>query len=306
MLLGIARIAELGQWMAAGAAAILLYIAVLFFEQILVFGLLVTPIALVLSGAVVGFVLLQHGERAALQVVAIAALIVAALAFFAGFLSARVLMMMLVAWGGALLVSATLRRSVSLNMAVLAAVPLSVLAAVVSVLYQEPLQRYWETALLKLVGPVSDVQRDMLPEGEFDKLIESMSTLLAASVGNWVVVIIVCGLFLARSWQAKLFNPGGFQQEFHRLQLGKQAAIVAAVSLLLAMLLKSALWIALASVLMFVFFLQGLSVLHWLVKQRGMNKGWLIGLYILILLPQTVLMVGALGVAENLVRLRRL
>ncbi len=305
-MLGIARIAELGQWLAAAMAAILFYLGVLFFEQILVFGLLVTPVVFMLSGAVVGFVILRHGEVAGVQTIAAAAVMVLALAFFAELLSLRIALMMLVVWGGALLVSAVLRHTVSLGNAILASVPFAIVAALAAVVYQQPLQAYWNAALLNSMGPLTESQKNVLSEADVQALMENMSALLAASVGNWVVVIVVCGLFFARSWQAKLFNPGGFQKEFHSLQLGKQAAVAAAISLLLAIALKGAIWIAIASVLMFVFFLQGMSVLHWLVKQRGMNQGWLVGIYILILLPQTVLLVGALGVADNLVRLRQL
>ena len=46
--------------------------------------------------------------------------------------------------------------------------------------------------------------------------------LLAWLVGSTAV----CGLFLSRWWQALLFNPGGFQEEFHGFRLDRTIALI--------------------------------------------------------------------------------
>jgi len=102
-------------------------------------------------------------------------------------------------------------------------------------------------------------------------------TLGAAIVGlAWMSVF---SLFLARSWQAQLFNPGGFQQEFHNLRvpvsllpiLGALAAL-----LLLATDVPAMLVLALAGMPLI---LSALGLIHYIVKLKQMNSGWLVALY---------------------------
>lgn len=112
-------------------------------------------------------------------------------------------------------------------------------------------------------------------------------------------------LFLARYWQAGLFNPGGFQQEFHGLSLGRNAAIACVIVMTMAIGQGGQLANAIVMVVIFAFFIQGLAVVHALVKQRGMHRYWLHGIYVLLMLPHTLLLLAALGLADNLFRLRR-
>jgi uncharacterized protein YybS (DUF2232 family) len=70
-------------------------------------------------------------------------------------------------------------------------------------------------------------------------------------------------------------------------------------------LVGGSLWSGFAMVAIFALFVQGLSVCHALVKQRGLSQGWLVGIYLLLLLPHTVLLLGALGLADNLYQLRQ-
>ena len=112
-------------------------------------------------------------------------------------------------------------------------------------------------------------------------------------------------LFLARSWQAGLFNPGGFQKEFHALSLGRNAALVCVLVIVLSVVQNGQLAGAVAFVVIFAFFIQGLAVSHSLVKQRGMHRFWLYGIYVLLFIPHTMLLLAALGLADNMFRLRR-
>ena len=39
-------------------------------------------------------------------------------------------------------------------------------------------------------------------------------------VMTWIdLVMTLVGLMVARSWQARLYNPGGFREEFHAIRL---------------------------------------------------------------------------------------
>jgi len=53
---------------------------------------------------------------------------------------------------------------------------------------------------------------------------EQMLQLLQAFFGTMLMFLALVLLMLARSWQAGLFNPGGFRDEFHRLRLSWKTA----------------------------------------------------------------------------------
>ena len=113
-------------------------------------------------------------------------------------------------------------------------------------------------------------------------------------------------LLLARSWQAKLFNPGGFQQEYHGLNFGRGAAILLLVAGLAAMLTQSLLMTGVLAMLIAVFLLQGVAIAHNLVKLRSMGMGWLVGMYTLcFLLPQTSVLLSGVGVVDPWVDFRK-
>ncbi len=53
---------------------------------------------------------------------------------------------------------------------------------------------------------------------------EQMLQLLRAFFGTMLMFLALILLMLARSWQAKLYNPGGFRDELHRLRLSWMTA----------------------------------------------------------------------------------
>ena len=55
-----------------------------------------------------------------------------------------------------------------------------------------------------------------------------------------------------------------------------------------------------------LFLLQGLALIHWLVKAMQANRGWLIGLYALFLLalPHAQVLTAGLGLADIWVNVR--
>ena len=96
-------------------------------------------------------------------------------------------------------------------------------------------------------------------------------------------LLCVFSVILARYWQAVLYNPGGFAQEFQRLRL--PAVIV--FPLVFGMLFSPSLGIQAAVLtplcsvpLMFT----GLAIIHGLVAKYRLGSFWLIGLYVAIVL----------------------
>ena len=96
-------------------------------------------------------------------------------------------------------------------------------------------------------------------------------------------LLCVFSVILARYWQAVLYNPGGFAQEFQRLRL--PAVIV--FPLVFGMLFAPSLGIQ-AAVLTPLFsvplMFTGLAIIHGLVAKYRLGSFWLIGLYVAIVL----------------------
>jgi len=146
---------------------------------------------------------------------------------------------------------------------------------------------------------------DLVLEQKRLVVVEGISRMMTGALGVSVMSVALGALFLARSWQAGLFNPGGFQKEFHALSLGKNVALGCFFVIALLLVQGGQLAGSLFFVGIFAFFVQGLAVIHALVKQRGMHRIWLYGIYILLVIPHTIFLLAALGLADNIFRLRR-
>jgi len=154
---------------------------------------------------------------------------------------------------------------------------------------------WWEQALKELFTPVLEQTTtgdQQALNTVFSKLAPHMTGYLAAAM---TFNILIC-LFMARWWQAILYNPGGFQQEFHNLRIGKVVAIVAAGLLLISILpmgLVSSLASDFLKVILALFVLQGLSVIHAVVLIKKLQTVWLVAVYVLlVLMSELIAMVG--------------
>lgn len=117
------------------------------------------------------------------------------------------------------------------------------------------------------------------------------------------LTVIIC-LMLARWWQAILYNPGGFQAEFHSLRLAKPLAAGLLVATLAGWTLSSdyRLW-ALIFVMPYVF--AGFGLIHGLAAKKGLGSQWLGVFYFFWLLLEPVkILVIILAVADSWLDLR--
>ncbi len=93
------------------------------------------------------------------------------------------------------------------------------------------------------------------------------------------LMVILC-LLLARWWQAMLYNPGGFRDEFHALRLRPPMTIgLLVVGLALSSLGQAYTFWALIPALPLLF--AGLGLVHGLIAKKGLGTQWLVGFYLL-------------------------
>jgi len=267
------------------------------------------PPIFAISAMVVAFATLRAGASAAVTAIGLAFVIALCVVFFAGLPATAVTIMAPVCWIPAAVAAGTLRQTHSLP-ASICVIALSGLGAVIAILAFHPMMEgFWQDGIERirplLTPPVIEGGTEAVPAVQFTdaQIVAFMQGGTAVTV---VVMVAITGLFLARSGQAKMFNPGGFQREFHALFFGKQVAGITLAAMLVGFLIGKALGLAMVIMALFVMTLQGLAVLHALVKERSLGGGWLVGVYVLLMFFQPVLvLIAGLGLVDNFRRFPR-
>lgn len=312
MMINLAKIADRGPLIAAALAAALLlaalWIPVLFAGGVsggaVIMASMLSMWFLVCSAAVVAFVALRHGVSSAVQVVGGCLILLIVLSAVLYQSVVHVPLIATVFWLPAVLAALVLAKSVQLNYAVLTIVACGFVTVIGMTLVLGDTTEFWRSQFAGSGSVIAGTEQEGFEE-QREAFIESIARMMTGAMGVSVMIVALGALFLARSWQAGLFNPGGFQKEFHALSLGKNAALICVLVIVLSVLQGGQLAGAVATVVIFAFFVQGLAVSHSLVKQRGMHRFWLYGIYVLLVIPHTMLLLAALGLADNIFRIRR-
>jgi hypothetical protein len=258
---------------------------------------LLIPFVGVISSAAVGLVTLRQGARPGMLLLGSSTLASGLIAWPAlgnPWVGLGILLVLWVPiWGLATILRAT--RSLNLT-AQLAALGGLVVVLVVHLTVGDP-ALYWR----ELIEPLrQSLLSDGLVEAEasqvlFARLAQWMTGAFAAAL----VLQYLVSLFLARAWQAQLYNPGGFGAEFKALRVGSLVGGLFVLFLAWGLLAKG-LGLDLAPVLGLLLLLQGLAVIHRLRELRNANQGWLVALYVLLVffMPQMVLLLISLGLID--------
>ena len=315
-MIALAKIADKGPTTAATLAAVLL-LAALWLPVLIVsggaaglviFASLLSMFCLIASAAVVAFVALRHGEFAALRVAGGCLLLMVVVSLILYGTAVHIPLIATVFWLPAVVSAFVLARTVKLNYAVLTIVVCGVISILLLSVAMGDTTAFWKSQLgdagSAVVMPDATSGGAVISEEQREELITAMANMMTGAMGVSVMSIALGALFLARAWQAGLVNPGGFQKEFHGLSLGRGAAIVCMAVIGISLFMGGQISGAVAMVVIFAFFIQGLAVAHALVKQRGMHRFWLHGIYVLLILPHTLLLLAALGLADNMFSLR--
>lgn len=108
--------------------------------------------------------------------------------------------------------------------------------------------------------------------------------ILPSLMGTTCMALSVVLLILSRWMQAALYNPGGFQKEFHQLRVKHKVALLLVASIIMAnfgILIPTSWMLFLILPLMF----SGLALIHAVVAAKKLSSMWLAALYALIMLP---------------------
>ncbi|HAS48986.1 MAG TPA: hypothetical protein DCS33_06825 [Gammaproteobacteria bacterium] len=245
---------------------------------VLLLGLI--PLLNLLSPVLVGLVVLRKGFQEAVQVLVWAILPIGGWALAGD----PVPLIMLLGITG---LAGLLRSSESWEFTLLAAIAVGVCVeiylrlqpAVLDLIFLQ-MQPYLEANAIQ--GEQLDALRDVM-------------TSFMGAVYMFLSIIL---LMLARWMQAALFNPGGFQKEFHGLRVEQKVALILVSCMMLAnfeILIPQTWMLYLVLPLMF----SGIALIHAVVAAKKLSSLWLAVLYALIVLPLIANLVVLLALLDS-------
>ncbi len=262
-------------------------------------SLLILPLGL-LSAAVVTLVALRQGLRESVLVLIGGTLALGALGglIFGKPLALALvgLVMWLPAWGLGLL----LRSSRSLALTLEIGLWLAAGLVFGQYLLGDP-AAYWAKLLGEFLARSVDSQ--VMADVDRQQLVAAMAPWMVGGVAAAWFLQQALVLFVARYWQAALYNPGGFRAEFHALRLRRWVLLALPLLLLAALAAdrQAGLPAQLVLVLEAGLLVQGVALVHGLVGRLQASLGWLIGFYSLLVVafPHSVTLVTIAGYTDG-------
>lgn len=266
------------------------------------------PPASIVSSASVALVTLRLGAREGVYVLVCACLAAAILGVALNVGYQFALMYGLVLWMPVWVISIVLREGRHLAIAIEIAVLLGLVGVLGFYLYEPQAAGVWQDVLMAMMQPVLQARPDISLE-DARQSAQTMAHLMTGLLGAGSVYGLLLGLFLARWWQAALFNPGGFRVEFLGLKGHKQLALATSVTIAVAAMTSGLLseigWnlILVASVL---YTFVGTAVLHAAFANMKSSRFMVPFLYLtLILIPHMLVVVALMGLTDPWLDLRK-
>lgn len=235
-------------------------------------GSIAVPLLFWLGAAGGGLVLLRRGLSDALSIL-FWALLPALLWWYLGDPSILLIM------AGTLVLAQVLRATTSWVWVLLS----SVVLGMVFIALLSTVSRGLIESLVDAVRPMIPQLMKDLPADQLAAVQKSLKPTLTGLIASSFQAASLLCLVLARYWQAALFNPGGFGQEFRAVRLPPALAI----ALLAGVLLAPALGVeaaALSPICMVPLLFAGVGLGHGLIALKRLSSFWVIGLYVAVLL----------------------
>jgi hypothetical protein len=260
-----------------------------------------------LSSAVIGLVTLRKGWSEGLIIVLGSGVAMAALAMLTPVDPLHADLLAAAIWLPVWMLALVLRHTVSLSTTVSGAALAGGVVVVGAYLGIDNPAQAWRDLLEHLVEQAQE-QNELAAADTLGKMLMDAAPHMTGMLVAALVLGLTLSLFLARWWQAALYNPGGFRREFHGLRLGRNFALVTLGTLAVSMMASG--WLAEVGanaliVLVAAYLLHGLGLLHGIVAAKGIHVGWLITVYALtLILPQSTLLLAVAAFADSWVDIR--
>lgn len=254
------------------------------------------PFLTLFSGAIVALVWLRNGRAEGIKVLLAACL--PALYYWLVMDSFDVLLALL----GAAVLADLLREQRAWSVLLLVG---SLLAAVVALSVQWLPPELMETLINAVIEHQGMAAQIQLSASEMQRLMTMLNLLLNGAITSLQLLMVLASLVLARWWQSLLYNPGGFQQEFHAIRLPAWSGLILPLALVLVALGQH--WLLpVIPVLLVPHLVAGIALVHGVFGIKKYNSFWLGLLYVSLLFAQpymSVLLV-LIALADSLMNFR--
>ena len=282
--------------------------AILLTAAFAVLSLILPPFSYI-SGGIIALVTLRKGAGEGALVSLVAGAIMAALSMATMGHVVLAAAYLIVVWMPIWVLAQVLRKTVSMPLTLTAAGAMGVLGVLAIYAVLDDPVAWWRAILEQFFSQA--LSQAQLPDGVMGtaEALDAMSTMMTGLMASAFIVSLIFSLVLGRWWQATLYNPGGFKQEFLSLRLDKTSAVIAVVVMLAAFVADGFGNIAtdLAAVILTIASIPGLALMHDWVANGGGNTIFLVVLYVLLLfaMPQMTAALALTAIIDSWIDLRR-
>lgn len=250
---------------------------------------LIIPVFGLFNAVIIGLVSLRVGTNSGLTLSGISSVVVTAGIVMFGVMpekSEGIEVLAIVQWAvslfGLVALCGVLRATRSLQLSMLTGLGAGVVALLGFRLVVGDTVAWWQQSVFKEMYSRA-VESVMAQQPMVDhQLMEGVSASLAGLFVATFIASVFIHLYLARSWQAAMFNPGGFREEFSQLSYGKQTAVFSIVCLILFMALGAGNiigFVGMSAIMLMgmMYTIAGIAVLTGVFKAKNWHWGILIG-----------------------------
>lgn len=154
------------------------------------------------------------------------------------------------------------------------------------------------------INTLNDMLAEVQKNTEGQLNIQASTALVTGLLTCGIVLHGVCAIALGRWWQSLLYNPGGFQTEFHGLSLNRVQGSICLAATLYCSLLQTDL-LAWSLVFSLPLLVAGVALAHWVIATKKWGGQWLVLLYVtLMIFPDAVTFLIALAFIDSWINLR--
>lgn len=269
---------------------------------------LLAPLSYI-SGGIIALATLRNGAKEGLVVLLVAGAVMAGLSQLVLGHMILAAAYLLAVWLPIWVLAQVLRATVSMSLTLSAAAVMgALLVLVIHTVLDDPVT-WWRMILDRFFTEA--MSQAALPEGvtSVDEVLDATAKMMTGLIGSAFVVSLIFSLVLGRWWQAMLYNPGGFKQEFLALRLDKTSSIIVVAIMVAAYVAGGAGSIPadLAAVVVTIASIPGLALMHdWVANGAG-NVIFLVILYVMLLIamPQMTAALALGAIVDSWADLRR-
>ncbi|MDC9727776.1 MAG: DUF2232 domain-containing protein [Methyloprofundus sp.] len=269
-------------------------------------SIVMPPISIV-SSAAVALVTLRRGANEGLLVLLSSSVASAALGIVVMGDYQFAVAYALILWTPVWLLSIVLREGKHLSLALEIAAVIGVLAILGFYLFIPNPAEYWQEILAVMIEPMRQAQD--IPLQQLEATVSTVAKYMTGILAAGSVTGLLLGLLLARWWQSKLYNPGGFKAEYLSLQMSQRFTLATLLVILIAFLTSDGISEVAANIGVILFMLYsfvGMAIVHSLISVMKAKRFLLPLFYLLVfVIPHIVLPVAIIGLTDTWLNLRK-